>query len=159
MAYFIRNATADDLAQIIRLGHESPTGAHWTNEHYQSLFTDTPSASPRVILVAIEQEGSIIGFLAARQVTLEWELENVVVATVSRGKGVGSSLLRELLARAESGGGQAVFLEVRESNIAARRLYEKLGFEQTGRRKGYYTNPPEDAVLYSKTLQTETISG
>lgn len=47
--------------------------------------------------------------------------------------------------------GEAVFLEVRESNMAARRLYEKLGFAETGRRRGYYANPPEDAVLYSKT--------
>jgi ribosomal-protein-alanine N-acetyltransferase len=46
----------------------------------------------------------------------------------------------------------SVFLEVRESNTAARTLYERAGFEQSGRRESYYTNPPEDAILYRFTL-------
>jgi ribosomal-protein-alanine N-acetyltransferase len=45
-----------------------------------------------------------------------------------------------------------VFLEVRESNAAARTLYENAGFEQTGRRRSYYTSPLEDAILYRRTL-------
>jgi len=150
---------ASDVAEIIRLEHESPTAAHWTDQHYESFFAGTSLSAPRLILVAVEQDGPVAGFLVARNVFPEWELENIVVAPDARGKGVGASLLTALLARVASGGGGTVFLEVRESNTTARCLYEKVGFEPTGRRIGYYSSPPEDAVLYSKTLQTQTMSG
>jgi len=57
-----------------------------------------------------------------------------------------------LLVQARQTKTDAIFLEVRASNTAARRLYENLGFKEAGCRKGYYTNPNEDAVLYSKIL-------
>ena len=60
----------------------------------------------------------------------------------------GRTVLGFLVAQADS-----LFLEVRESNTAARKLYEKLGFRETGRRKAYYSNPIEEAILYSKTLR------
>ena len=151
MDYFIRNATAADLAEIVRVGSESQTAAHWTDQHYQSLFA-TFSSAPRLILVAVEQDGATIGFLAARHISREWELENIVVSMTARGKGVGTALLTEMLSRAQKSASDSVFLEVRESNSAARALYSKLGFQESGRRKGYYSSPAEDAILYSKTL-------
>jgi ribosomal protein S18 acetylase RimI-like enzyme len=60
--------------------------------------------------------------------------------------------LTALLDRARETNSERVFLEVRESNQAARAFYARLGFEQSGRRKLYYANPPEDAVLYRLTL-------
>jgi ribosomal-protein-alanine N-acetyltransferase len=156
--YFIRNATAADLPEIVRVGSESLTAAQWTDQHYQNLFAASPSA-PRLILVAIEPDRATIAFLAARHISLEWELENVVVSMGARGKGVGTALLAEMLSRAQKSASDSVFLEVRESNSAARALYAKLGFHETGRRKGYYSNPAEDAILYSKTLRNESISG
>jgi ribosomal-protein-alanine acetyltransferase len=91
---------------------------------------------------------TLVGFLVARQVSEEWELENLVVASEFRGRGFGSRLLRALLARVEEGESRALFLEVRESNAAARKLYQKAGFRETGRRRRYYADPAEDAVLY-----------
>jgi ribosomal protein S18 acetylase RimI-like enzyme len=79
-------------------------------------------------------------------------LENIVVAPAARRKGLGKKLLAALVAAAKETNSAAVFLEVRESNAAARTLYETEGFEPTGRRKFYYTNPGEDAVLYRRTL-------
>jgi ribosomal-protein-alanine N-acetyltransferase len=157
--YFIRNATPADLPEIVRVGSESRTAAHWTDQQYQSLFADTSSSAPRLILVAIEQGGATIGFLAARHISREWELENVVVSMGSRGNGVGTALLMEMLSRAQKSESYSVFLEVRESNSAARALYAKVGFEESGRRKDYYSHPGEDAILYSKTLRNESISG
>ena len=61
--------------------------------------------------------------------------------------GVGSALVRELVREAGRSGAAAVLLEVRESNAGARRLYEKIGFSEIGRRPDYYRNPPEDALL------------
>ena len=58
-----------------------------------------------------------------------------------------AGLLNELIAHARAKNGSGIFLEVRESNQSARGLYRKMGFEETGRRKGYYANPAEDAIL------------
>jgi ribosomal-protein-alanine N-acetyltransferase len=89
----------------------------------------------------------MLGFLIAHRLGLEWELENIVIDPAARRKGLGAQLLRELLARAREANSGSVFCEVRESNLAARALYEKLGFAETGRRKGYYSSPTEDAIL------------
>ena len=157
MDYLIRSATAQDVAAITRLERESSTAAHWTERQYESRLGD-PSLSERLILVAwLETSTAILGFLVARHVSREWELENIVVASEAHRRGIGTALLAELLSHAHAG--DAVFLEVRESNSAARGLYAKLGFEESGRRRAYYSNPPEDAVLYRKTMQDRTISG
>jgi [ribosomal protein S18]-alanine N-acetyltransferase len=74
------------------------------------------------------------------------------VAPSARRIGVGKRLLERLLDGARETHSTSVFLEVRESNVAARTLYEKLGFRETGRRKSYYASPLEDAVLYSLAL-------
>ena len=95
---------------------------------------------------------SMSGFLVAQHVATDWELENIVVAATERRKGIGNLLLGALLASARETNSTAVFLEVRESNQAACRLYEGNGFQQTGRRKNYYPVPPEDAILYRLIL-------
>jgi ribosomal-protein-alanine N-acetyltransferase len=94
----------------------------------------------------------LAGFLVARYLPPEWELENIVVAPAVRRMGIGRQLMDALVVQGRQTNGTAIFLEVRESNTAARGLYERLGFMETGRRKAYYANPSEDAVLYSKTL-------
>jgi ribosomal-protein-alanine N-acetyltransferase len=71
----------------------------------------------------------------------------VVVAREERNRGIGIKIIRELLLQAQRGGATSVLLEVRESNLAARRLYEKLGFSLQGRRSNYYREPEEDALL------------
>jgi ribosomal-protein-alanine N-acetyltransferase len=63
-------------------------------------------------------------------------------------RGIADELLRELVQRAESEV-SAILLEVRESNLPARRLYEKHGFREVGRRREYYREPAEDAILYA----------
>jgi len=77
----------------------------------------------------------------------EGELVDIAVAPEHRQKGLGQLLLAALLAEAQNRGAEQIFLEVRESNKAARGLYEKNGFVPIGRRKKYYKNPVEDAVV------------
>jgi [ribosomal protein S18]-alanine N-acetyltransferase len=101
---------------------------------------------PRTALV-VEQDGSVSGFIVGRLVDDEWEIENIAVTGAARRRGLGSRLVGELLDLVRSRGGKSVFLEVRESNRAARSLYEKWAFVEVGRRKMYYQNPPEDALL------------
>jgi len=148
------------IPDLIRLGSASRTGAHWSEQQYRSLLTGERGADARLALIAEcewtedlpEKIPPVVGFLVARNMAPEWELENIVVASESRGKGVGTRLIEELLSRAKQTNSKQLFLEVRDSNQAARSFYGKLGFVQTGRRKSYYSNPIEDAVLYCKDL-------
>jgi ribosomal-protein-alanine acetyltransferase len=149
---------------MFELERSCPTAGHWTLEQYeQALQSDAgtrfclvaeaeaaPVAGGTPSIVGLNVLGlNVLGFLVARNVHHEWELENIVVASASRRTGLGMRLLEELLTQVRETRGESVFLEVRESNTPARKLYEKLGFQQTSRRKSYYSNPQEDAVVYT----------
>lgn len=135
------------------LERESPTSANWSHEHFESLFkTTTPAPSNYFVFVAEDPLASIVAYLAAHQVDDDWELQYVVVAKEYRRRGVGTWLLKELIAHARATAGSRIFLEVRESNQNARVLYSRLGFQQQGSRKSYYSNPTEDAILYRLKL-------
>ena len=139
------------------------TAAHWTEQQYHAILHPREGDPHRLVIVAealprelsgasLNAIAEIGGFLVAQQLPPEWELENIVVAPTARRIGLGMRLIQALLVKARETNSEAVFLEVRESNTAARALYEKTGFALTGRRKAYYTNPPEDAVLYRLRL-------
>jgi ribosomal-protein-alanine N-acetyltransferase len=137
----IRPAVLDDIAAIRALEQEAPSAAHWPAEEYAKLIASG------VVLVA-EQGAELCGFVCAKSVCSEWELENIVVASSLLRRGVADSLMRALLDHAERSVASKIFLEVRESNPPARRLYEKHGFRETGRRRSYYQGPCEDAIVY-----------
>ena len=151
----IRKATVDDIPLMIELDRTSATSAHWTEPQYRKLLSPE-----RLVLVASNYEAphapitkeNLLGFIVALHIAPDWELENIVVLLGARRKGIGKRLLDALLASARKTNSEAVFLEVRESNEAARSFYEKSGFIQSGRRKSYYSNPLEDAVLYRLAL-------
>lgn len=140
----IRPARAGDIPSLLALQAESPTAAQWSELRYREIFT-SPGVN-RIALIA--EDDCIRGFLVARAILEEWEIENVVVATSSRRTGLGSQLLHQFLALARSAAAQAVFLEVRESNRPARALYEKFHFLLCGRRPNYYSDPGEDALVF-----------
>jgi [ribosomal protein S18]-alanine N-acetyltransferase len=155
----IRKATSDDISFMMRIERDCATAVHWTEQQYRELFDTTAAGGvSRHALVAETAPSSSeadphdaipLGFLVARYLPPEWELENIIVAPSARRKGIGEQLLEGLLHAARETHSVSVFLEVRESNAAVRALYEKLGFYETGRRKSYYTSPLEDAILYS----------
>jgi len=150
----IRRATVADIARIRELEQQSETAAHWSTSQYHALFS--PDGPERVTLVAISDsaEAPIRGFLVALCLPYEWEVENIAVQQEFRRSGVGSSLVRGLLAEARTAGATSVLLEVRESNPPARLLYEEIGFKLEGRRRDYYRNPVEDALLFRFPLQS-----
>ena len=148
----IRPATIADIPSILALERQSATAGHWTEEQYRQAFQR--DGATRLVLVGAEDlETCPAGFLVAQYLAPEWELENIVVTPTARRKGLGKRLLEAFFTAANKINSTAVFLEVRESNAPARTLYEKTGFEQTGRRKSYYTNPSEDAILYRLRLR------
>ena len=153
---------------MLDLERQCPTAAHWSPRQYEDLFHTHENGPCRLVLLLeegpdrsgrrpesrLESSASshVLGFLIASQVGPEWELENIVVAPASRRKGLATRLFTTLLARARETNSEQVFLEVRESNQPAQAFYVRLGFEESGRRKLYYSNPPEDAVLYRLAL-------
>lgn len=95
---------------------------------------------------------SLVGYVVALVMGDEGEVADVAVAPFARRRGVARLLLERMLADVMEGGVRALYLEVRESNRAARALYEALGFVQAGRRRGYYQRPLEDALLLRRDL-------
>jgi ribosomal-protein-alanine N-acetyltransferase len=102
------------------------------------------------VVLTAEQAGRLRGFVCAKAPTGEWEIENIVVAIEFLRQGIADRLMQVLIDHAEKGGASRILLEVRESNRPARRLYEKHAFHEVGRRRNYYWNPSEDAILYER---------
>jgi ribosomal-protein-alanine N-acetyltransferase len=147
MPVTIRSAVLDDVPALLAIERDAPSAAHWTHQQYERLVESG-------IVIAAEEGGNISGFVCAKKLGGVWEIENIVVAKHGRRCGIGNRLLNELLHRARSEGSITIWLEVRESNQPALRLYEKHGFCETGRRRGYYSEPAEDAVLYELRLES-----
>ena len=164
----IRHATAEDIPAIIDLERACATAAHWSEAQYRQSFE--ASGPERIVFVAVSEgaptpadaeaspDTAFAGFLMARRVAPDWELENIVVAPDARRKGLGKQLLEALIIRARETNSESVFLEVRESSEDARALYEKAGFRQVGTRKSYYANPLEAAILYRFRLEVKPFS-
>ena len=145
----VRPAAAADIPAMMTVANRSVTAAHWSESQYRSLFS---AAGHGRIGWVIEEGSELKGFLVARSIDCEWEIENVAVAESAQRRGLGASLLSEFLEFTRREGANSVFLEVRESNQAARAFYEKWRFVVSGRRPRYYSDPPEDAVLYRLDL-------
>ncbi len=152
----IRRAQVADLQTVLSLVHSAQEAPNWTDAHYAELLTAAAYATPLRTLLLAHKDTEPAGFCVMSVAVDEGELENIVVASNSRRLGVGKMLLREGLAWAESEGAKKIWLEVRESNAAALALYQSLGFEATGRRRSYYNDPTEDAVLMRAALGIAT---
>ena len=94
-----------------------------------------------------DAEPAVLGYVIAWFVLDEGEVANIAVAPAARGLGIGGCLLDATLAEARGREVAHLFLEVRESNTVARRLYASRGFIELGRRKRYYRHPVEDALV------------
>jgi ribosomal-protein-alanine N-acetyltransferase len=141
----IHPATVADLPAMMALEKRAATAAHWSAEQYEALFR---ASDPGRVALILWEASELQGFVIARVVGKEWEIENIAVAGPARRRGLGTRLLGELLDSARAKDAAAVFLEVRESNQAARALYEKWAFRESGRRPRYYKDSAEDAILY-----------
>lgn len=137
----LRAATAADVPSIVRIERASFSDP-WSARAFEGLLA---SASVRTMVA--ERDGQVIGYSVVVGAADEGELANIAVDPDCRRQGVSALLLSDLLATAERTGVMALFLEVRESNTAARALYERFGFGKVGRRRGYYQRPTEDALV------------
>ena len=133
-----------DLEEIDRLEKESFSDP-WSKKAFEVQLNDGTS----LMLVARSRQdrGQIVGYLCAYLILVELQLASVAVRPEFRGEGIGETLVREMIKQGVAAGAEEVWLDVRESNAAARRLYEKLGFREVYRRKHYYRRPKEDALV------------
>jgi len=100
-----------------------------------------------VPFLVAEGDGTVIGYVIAHHALDEAEILNLGVVPTRQRQGVGRALVEAMLAHLRHLGVKIVFLEVRESNGGAHRLYGALGFSRVGRRRDYYRFPTEDAVV------------
>ena len=142
----LRLFSQDDLNAILDIQNASRAMAAWRGRDYEQLAAD-----PRGMILVAESEArmlpEIVGFLATYRIDRESELWNIAVEPRHRRKGVARALLREACRRLSESGVHRLFLEVRESNLPAVELYRAFGFALLGRRKDYYLNPKEDALV------------
>ena len=102
-------------------------------------------------LVAMDGD-TLAGYAGSQTVLDEADMMNVAVQPACRRKGIAEALMTALVNALQEKGARCLTLEVRSSNDAAIKLYEKLGFQQVGLRKNYYRNPKEDALILRKVL-------
>jgi ribosomal-protein-alanine N-acetyltransferase len=140
----IRAASTADLDAIARI-EASSFADPWPRRAFQAHLRD-------LFLVA-ESSSRVVGYLVARPMGDEAEILNVAVHPNARGAGLGHGLLQSALRVLQDLDVAAVFLEVRVSNVAARRLYDASGFTEVGKRRNYYADPVEDALILRRDFR------
>ena len=140
-----RRDDVDDVAAIARRAFSDP----WSANSFRALF-----GNPLVHFAVAEESltGRLVGYVVMWFVVDESEIANLAVSDAMRRAGVGARLLDHALEAAQERQCAVVFLEVRESNAAARALYASRGFEIAGRRAKYYRKPVEDALVLRRAL-------
>jgi ribosomal-protein-alanine N-acetyltransferase len=139
----LRRATVDDLSDVIAIERSA-----FSDPWVPSFFRQLPSNPAALFLLAEETAPRrIVGYIVAWYVVDEAEIANLAVASEARRRGVAARLVDAAIEEGRRRGTRRIYLEVRESNSAARRLYEAHAFEQIGRRKKYYKLPVEDALV------------
>lgn len=140
MAVLERPAAAIDLPAIATLD-AACFGNPWSEEVYRQELARTLAE-----LWVLDESGALLGYSCTWVVADEAHLLRIVSHPERRRAGLGRALLSSVLRRSASAGCRSVFLEVAAGNTAAVGLYRSLGFEEVGRRVGYYRHPPDDAL-------------
>ena len=138
-----RLAGEQDLEGVLEVEAESFTNP-WTREMYA---WELQNRSVCHIYVVRMPDQPVAGFCAFWLVFDEIHINNVALRPQYRARGIGTALLQHVLAEGRQLGARRATLEVRASNEAARRLYQRLGFYVAATRRNYYTNPVEDAII------------
>lgn len=147
--YFLRRMEEKDLPSVIEIENLSYPNP-WRPSAFEGEIANRPVSNPYVIVY--RPLDRVIGYIIYWRIKREIQISNIAVHPDFRQRGIGERSLRQILNEAARKSVRFAFLEVRPSNSVARALYEKLGFEVLGIRRGYYRNPPEDALVMGKIL-------
>lgn len=137
----LRTAQPSDLDSILRI-ERLVFSDPWSPESFAPEFTDSYSW-----FRVAEIDGEVAGYVVARIVAQQGEIANIAVHPSRHGTGLGGTLLDAAIVAAAAAECEAVWLEVRVSNAPAQRLYASRRFEEIGRRRNYYREPLEDALV------------
>ena len=149
VALDIRRLTYADLPQVIAIERRAfPTP--WS----LAMFV-LELSKPGGVCLAARRDGTLVGYLICSRYDTVWHVMNVAVDPDVRRTGVATTLLIELLDRVSDDGARFT-LEVRTSNLAAIALYERFGFRPAGRRRAYYHDNREDALIMWRTVEERT---
>lgn len=116
----------------------------WSKDSFRSEIKRNKNANYTVV---VSDDGNIIGYGGLWLVIDEAHITNVAIHPEYRRLGIARALIKTMMNKASSKNISGMTLEVRESNIAARNLYQSLGFEKGGLRKGYYPDNGENAII------------
>ncbi len=137
----IREADEEQSLDIVALGEKI-----FKNSWNEQMVNTSIYGSYDEVLVAMAGD-ELVGYLIYTAPCEDCELLRIAVKDSYRRLGIGRSLIDEMVTRCADKDGENIFLEVRESNETAISLYEKIGFAEISRRKEYYRDPKEDAVI------------
>ena len=143
----VRRFAASDSEAVEGIAKESPEAAQWARATYEEL-----DQHANHLAWVVEAAGRVCGFLIAIAVAGQAEILNLAVDPSCRRAGLADALLNHVHDEFQRLHVESVFLEVRESNLAAISLYEKHGFVRAGERKQYYREPNEGAILMIRKL-------
>ncbi|HEX6575475.1 MAG TPA: ribosomal protein S18-alanine N-acetyltransferase [Gemmatimonadaceae bacterium] len=144
----IRAASSADMLSVGLIERESFADP-WGSREFSSAL-----ASPNTIfLIAHDSAGIVVGYVIAISAADEAEILNLAVRPAQRGHGIGARLLDTAIAKVKELGAEQVYLEVRESNEPAKVLYKSRGFDEVSRRRRYYRDPVEDALILHLAVQ------
>ncbi|MGH9163425.1 MAG: ribosomal protein S18-alanine N-acetyltransferase [Vicinamibacteraceae bacterium] len=133
-----------DLEEVLALEQAAFTNP-WTREMFEWELTGSDVSA--VYVVRAGRAAPVCGYCCVWLLFDELHINHVAVDPALRERGIGRALMAHVIAEAWRRGARRATLEVRASNEAARRLYESLGFVESGVRRGYYTQPCEDALI------------
>lgn len=142
----IRDLTRTDLMAVMAI-EQTSFSMPWKEATFESLLQRSDAD-----LIAAVADGRLVGYAVCWTILEQAELGNVAVDAEWRNRGVGLKLVQAALERVRRRSAEECFLEVRESNRTAQSLYQKCGFRSIGRRRRYYSNPTEDALVMRARL-------
>ncbi|RJQ38280.1 MAG: ribosomal-protein-alanine N-acetyltransferase [Nitrospiraceae bacterium] len=148
----IRQMTKDDLSSVVEIERLSFTTPWSETLFFNELYKQR--SIPKVAVIG----DRIAGYICANHVADEGHILNLAVHPDFRGKGIAKILVKHILEELKDTACRFLYLEVRASNNAARKLYEGFGFNVVGTRKIYYTEPNEDAVIMMLRLDSGMLS-
>ncbi|HHV74838.1 ribosomal-protein-alanine N-acetyltransferase [Thermoanaerobacterium sp. PSU-2] len=141
----IRPMVKSDIDKVMEIEYLS-FSVPWSFESFVMEVTKNSCAH----YIVAEVDGKVAGYGGFWVVVDEGHITNIAVHPDFRGKGVGSAIVEGLIELAKNKGITSMTLEVRESNLVAQSLYKKYGFRPVGKRRGYYQDNNEDAVIMWK---------
>jgi [ribosomal protein S18]-alanine N-acetyltransferase len=150
----IRPATVADLDGVVAIERISFSDPPWSRASFASLLGD-PHAQFLVAILDGETRQRLGGYVVTWTVADEGDLSNLAVAPEIRHRGLGRRLLEAAITNARRSHVRSLYLEVRESNAIALRLYASRGFVHVGRRRRYYRQPVEDALILCLDVSAE----